>query len=88
MIGGSAVHLIVFQPSSCADGQDFQCGYEINGLSKKYGRTVMGVDAIQSVLIALKIAAADLSSSDEYKSRDLYWLEVGDTDIGLPMKAI
>lgn len=84
--GGAPVYLIIYRPVSYADTQEAQCKYEIFGLSKKFGRHVMGIDSMQSVLLALKVAAADLVSSDEYKSGSLYWLEAGDRDIGLPMK--
>ena len=84
--GGSPVYLIIYRPVTYADTQDAQCEYEILGLAKEFGRHVMGVDSMQSVLLALKVAAADLVSSDEYKSGNLYWLEAGNRDIGLPIK--
>lgn len=84
--GGAPVHFIIYRPVTFAGTQDAQCKYEILGLSKEFGRHVMGVDSMQSVLLALKVAAADLVSSDEYKSGNLYWLEAGNRDIGLPIK--
>ncbi len=82
---GGAATLIVYRPAKFPDGSDFECKYEIHGLGKSVQRMAGGVDEIQSVLLALEMAAAALIASPEYKARQLYWLDPNDPDLGLPL---
>jgi hypothetical protein len=79
------VTLIVYRPALAHDGPDFECSYEIRGLGTLVGQAITGVDEVQSMLLALKAAAAVLIASPEYKARQLYWLDPRNPDLGLPL---
>lgn len=84
--GGPKVSLVIYQPVPFPDGVDMRCEYEISGLATLRPRQFAGgVDAIQSLLLALKMAATDLVTSAEYQLGDLFWLEEGNPDLGLPL---
>ncbi|MEX8195451.1 DUF6968 family protein [Comamonas guangdongensis] len=82
---GGVVTLIVYRPARAHDGPDFECSYAIRGLGTPVRQAITGVDEVQSMLLALRVAAAVLSASPEYKSRRLYWLEPDEPDLGLPL---
>lgn len=82
---GRDVVLLVRQPMLFGEGPDFKTEYLIRGLGDEQVRFAGGIDAIQSMLLALKMAAAFLVTSDEYRSGQLYWLEKNDSDLGLPL---
>jgi hypothetical protein len=82
---GSKVQLIVGVPEPFPDGKDYQCAYQITGLGDGQIRYAGGVDLLQSLQLALKMAASILITSPEYIAGQLYWLEDGSRDIGLPL---
>jgi hypothetical protein len=83
--GGGEVTLVVYRPKAFDDSPDMCCEFDIIGLPGQSRQFAGGVDAIQSLLLALKMAATDLVTSAEFESGRLYWLEEGDTDLGLPL---
>ena len=85
LTNGGAATLIVYRPTNFPDCSDFECKYEIRGLGNPVHRMAGGVDEIQSVLLALEMAAAALIASPEYRARQLYWLDPSDPDLGLPL---
>jgi hypothetical protein len=82
---GGEVRLDIAQPRLFPEGQDYMCPYRILGLSNPHESFAGGVDSIQSFLLALHNAASVLIGSTEYRSQELYWLEPGERDLGLPV---
>lgn len=58
--GSDIVQLILLMPESRDD--DMACTWRIDGLDKPVEFTSYGIDAIQAIQIALKMAAATLES--------------------------
>jgi hypothetical protein len=85
---GSKVQLIVGIPQPFPDGKDYQCAYQVTGLGDGQIRYAGGVDLLQSLQLALKMAASILVTSPEYIEGQLYWLEDGSRDIGLPLPKV
>ena len=65
-------------------GYDFGCVYEIDGLeTKPITRRIFGVDGVQALDLAMKMAMVDLLCSKAYQEGRLTWL--GSGDLGLPV---
>jgi hypothetical protein len=71
------------RPRRTRDGRQFSCIYRIDGLGQAVAHRTHGVDSIQALDLAMKMAMADLVSSDEYTEGRLTW--IGIHDLGLPM---
>lgn len=82
---GEDVFLLVKYPTPFEGGQDYKTEFVILGIGDEAVRQIGGVDEIQSLLLALRVAASLLMTFDEYKSGRLYWLKPGDPDLGLPV---
>ena len=79
---GESAEVIVRFGRPVRDGQDFYCEYEIAWPDRKQRHRAFGVDQVQALLLALKMAHARLVSSPEGKRGELRWL--GEADLGLP----
>jgi hypothetical protein len=82
---GGIVLLDVAIPRQFPDSQDYICQYRISGLLATHEAFAGGVDALQSLQLALYGAAAFLMSSKQFQEGDLYWLEANSKDLGLPV---
>jgi hypothetical protein len=71
-----SVDVLIFQP--VPDGSDFKCHYEVHWPDQKKNGHASGVDAIQSLILAIRKLGADLQFSEPYKSGTLVWLDAGD----------
>jgi hypothetical protein len=58
--------------------RDWSCTYEIGWPDETRRHTMYGIDAMQAMLIALKIIGAEIYTSDLHRSDRLRWLEAGD----------
>jgi hypothetical protein len=65
-----------------SDGQDFSCRYEIMWPDRPRSRNVWGVDSVQSLLLAMQHAHADLLLHRERDGLDVRWLD--GKELGLP----
>lgn len=79
---GENAEVIVRFGRPVRDTQDFYCEYEIEWPDRKERHRAFGIDQVQALLLALKIAHAMLVSSPEGKRGELRWL--GTDDLGLP----
>ena len=59
-------------------GDDFGCHVRIKGHSFNVDRVIYGVDSLQAVILAIKLAHSIITDSEAYKQGRLYWLEPGD----------
>ncbi|QEX16474.1 hypothetical protein FRZ44_17680 [Hypericibacter terrae] len=71
-------------PEKRPNGHDYYCAYRVLGLGNDRVRSASGVDQMQALLLALRKMGAELYSCGEYKTGKLYWLEMGNKDLGLP----
>ena len=78
--GGNVV-LRLFRPEKI--DADWSCGYDIIWPDRQDRLAVFGIDAVQSLLLAMTVVHATLLASPESKSGDLTWL--GEPDLGLPL---
>jgi hypothetical protein len=82
---GGEVRLDVTSPERFEDSDDYVCHFRVLGLKNPVQSFAGGVDALQSLQLALMNAAAILLASEEYQRKELYWLEHGQSDLGLPI---
>ena len=54
---------------------EFICCFGINGGGFSINKSVIGIDSMQSVLLAIKIIKNVILNSDAYRSGNIYWLE-------------
>lgn len=62
---------------------DWQCTFEIDWPDRRCCRQIFGVDAIQALLLSMRVAHAELLESPENASGELTWL--GGRDFDLPL---
>ena len=77
------VELRILMPIEAGD--DFSCRYEIHWQGRVKISDVLGVDAVQALLLALQRLASEMYFSDEYKTGRLEWM--GGNNLGLPLPA-
>ncbi len=80
---GSTVQVVIGQPQSFPNGQDFFCPYQITGIGNEKIRHAGGVDSLQALLLALQMISAELYTSDESRAGTLTWL--GRRNFGIPV---
>lgn len=66
---------------------DWSCSFSIDWPDRKVTREIYGIDAIQSLDLALLMIGADLYASEYHTNGQLIWLELGD-GYGFPVPAI
>jgi hypothetical protein len=72
-----------YLPEKLANG-DYQCRFEIGWPNGAKKTAAMGVDAVQSLLGAMQMAAALAYTNPMHEKGQLYWLEMG-AGYGLPL---
>ena len=82
--GSLDVTVRIFKPEPEPDEPSFKCRFQIEWPSgtKKHG--AVGMDAIQSIMLALQMLGARIYCSKEVKDGKLVWLEPG-AGFGLPV---
>lgn len=74
------------KPEKYPDSSDYYCPFRIAGLGKERANRAGGVDAVQALLLALKMVGAELYTSKEAKDGHLKWVgSSGDGDLGFPV---
>ena len=58
-------------------GDDFTCTVSVAGGPFAIKKHAYGVDSMQAMILAMQLARAIVTSSNEFKSGNLYWLEPG-----------
>lgn len=69
-----SVRVFLGQPTAIDERDEFQCEFEVLGLSKKINGRVVGIDAIQSLLLAMARLGSELRDSPESVSGRISWL--------------
>jgi len=80
--GGDTVMVVVGKSYPHPEG-DFACAWQVRGLSDGRFDRPTGVDAVQSLWLALQMIGAYLYTSAEGRARRLTWL--GEADLGFPV---
>ncbi|WP_146055883.1 DUF6968 family protein [Bosea psychrotolerans] len=80
-IGSAQVSCSFGKPTP--DGDVFRCDYTIEFPLRTRAFRAIGVDEIQSLLLAMQMAHTDLLASPENQATGVSWL--GMTDLGLPL---
>lgn len=73
------VELEIDRPHPTAGEDDWGCSYRITGLAQPIAQTVYGVDALQALVLCLRIVRVESEAASQRTS--LTWL--GDADLGL-----
>lgn len=81
LVDGRETACRFFKPE--AEGNDFQCRYEIDWAEGIRSRQAYGVDDVQAFLLAMQMAHADLLSARENDGRQVAWLD--QRSLGLPI---
>jgi hypothetical protein len=86
IIGDEKRKLIVKigKPQTFPNSSDYYCPYQIIGLGKEKIRYAGGIDAVQSLILALKMIGADLYTSPESQSGKLRWEGDESGNLGFP----
>lgn len=82
---GKPVRVSIGMPQQEQDGPDFLCPYEISGPLTSRLFYAMGVDAVQSLQLVMKMIGSDLDRCAEAKTGRLTWL--GEHNRGFPLYA-
>src|SRR4051812_11358734 len=87
--GEQALTIVMYKPvPDHRDGGDWECSFEIRGLSEPLERTAYGVDSFQALLHCIKMIDAHLQHLRREKTMDLRWMELDDLGFHLdPIKA-
>jgi hypothetical protein len=80
LAGEARVIVRFFRPE--LDDDAYRCDYKIIWPDRERTFNGVGVDGVQALILAMKMAHADLLSSPEAKAGHLSWL--GEGDLGLP----
>lgn len=85
-VGGKRVTVVIGKPEKFPDAEDYYCPYQIVGLGNERVRYAGGVDAVQAMLLALKMIGTDLCTSPEAQAKQLTW-QGGQSpgDLGFPV---
>lgn len=85
-VSGKRVTVVVGKPEKFPDAEDYYCPYQIVGLGNERVRYAGGVDAVQAMLLALKMIGTDLYTSPEAQAKQLTW-QGGQSpgDLGFPV---
>lgn len=67
-----------------SDDDNWTCAYEIDWPDAPRRNIVSGLDAIQSLLLALQSIGAELCAARPANVSDVYWLESG-SGVGFPL---
>ena len=78
----SSILLIIGKPKQFADSDDFYTPYQILGIGGERVRRVGGVDAVQSLQLALNMIGHDLKVLNEKREKQLIWDGSQDGDLG------
>jgi hypothetical protein len=71
--GNAAVFVSISEPRP--SGEDFACEITIKGGSFDCRKSAYGVDSMQAMIHAIGMARAIITSSDDFKRGNLFWLE-------------
>jgi hypothetical protein len=83
--GEQTIAIRLFAPE-CAEG-DWACRYEIDWPHQKRRFKAHGVDAVQALMLALHMVAADLYTSPYHEAGGLFWEKPG-AGYGFPLPTV
>lgn len=76
---GQELTIVMYKPvPDHRDGGDWECSFELRGLSEPLERTAYGVDSFQALLHCIKMIDAHLKRLQRDQKLDLRWLGAGD----------
>ena len=85
LVGGKdLIKVMIGKPQKIKNGEDYYCPYQIVGIGKNEVKKAFGVDAIQSLQLAMKMIGAELYTSTEARKGDLSWDGGEKGDLGFP----
>jgi hypothetical protein len=85
-LAGGEVTVVLGKPEKFSGAEDHYCPYQIIGLGNERVRYAGGIDAVQALLLALKMIGADLYTSPEAQAKQLTWQGGGSHgDLGFPV---
>lgn len=79
-LGDNTVTVILGRPEKFPEGVDYYCPFQIQGMGSDKIRYAGGVDAIQALMLCLKMIGAVLYTTKAVKEGKLTW-EAG-SDVG------
>jgi hypothetical protein len=83
--GGTSIQVRIFMPVQ--DDVDWSCAFSIGWPDLKSERHAVGIDAIQSLELALRMIGTELYASEYHKAGRLMWLKPG-AGYGFPVPNI
>lgn len=82
---GARVSVAIGKPEKFPDADDYFCPYQVTGIGNGKVRYAGGVDAVQALLLALKMIGADLYTSKEAQAKQLSWSAGENGNLGFPV---
>lgn len=73
-----------FHPPFLAPGGEYRCAYEICWPARQTRRSSAGIDGIQALLLAMRLAHSELVESEAYKAGRLTLHETGNLNLPPP----
>lgn len=70
-------------PRISPNEEDFFCPFQVNGLRDDRVRYAGGVDALQALILALKMLSVYVETLDEVRRGEVLWLDGSDPTLGL-----
>lgn len=84
--GEEKVTVTIGKPKRFPEGDDYYCPYRIVGIGNERVRHAGGVDAMQALVLALRMIGAELYTSPEARSGALRWMgRSREGDLGFPV---
>lgn len=80
---GCEVQIIIGRPEHFPDEEDFYCPFAVMGLGDDRIRYAGGVDALQALILALKMLSVYVMTLEDVKRGDVQWLDGRDPTLGL-----
>jgi hypothetical protein len=80
---GKIVTVLIGKPTKFPDSEDYYCPYHIAGLGNENYQYARGIDAVQSIYLALKKIGTNLYTSEQALAGVLRWND--ERDLGFPV---
>lgn len=83
--GTAEANIIIGKPQRFPNGESWYCPYQTLNVGLDRILYAAGVDAVQSLILALSMIGAKLYTSDEYRAGRLSWIAGKNGDLGFPV---
>jgi len=83
-IAGTDEYILMSLETGLVGSDQHYCDVSIRGSVFSFEERIYGIDSLQALLIALKLAGRIIRESEFANTHEVFWLEPGD-DMGIPL---